>query len=183
MDLRGEHDYLPRPMVWIATYSSPRKEMATAEWLASQGEEVCCPTAKSFVRRRIRKSENYAVSEVQAPVFPCYVFAKVSSLIYGLIRNPPLKVGRLHIVSSARVPIEVPDKVIGDIAELYAGGMVLSPEGIRPGAMVRLALAAGMMVEVASTDRLEKYREITVWLDMLGLRRQSNYPLELISAA
>lgn len=170
-------------MTWVAAYSSPSREIAATTWLCSQGEEVCCPTAKTLVRRRLPRSNAYAVTEVQAPVFPCYIFAKPSSLLYGLIHNPPLKVGRLNVVKAGRVPIEVPDRIIESVIEMYSKDVLIPPEGIRPGSMVRLALAAGIMVEVSSTDRLEKHREVTVWLEMLGLKRESHFPLSLISAA
>jgi len=170
-------------MAWIATYTSPLKEAAATKWLSSLGETVCCPTTNSLIRRKIPKTERYAVSYERVPVFPCYIFAKVSDALYSAMHNPPMRVGRLIPVRAGRTPIEVPDKVIDTIAGEYAGDTVVAPEGIRPGAMVRLALAAGITVEVSSIARLEKYREVTVWLQMLGLRRESNYPLELISVS
>jgi len=168
-------------MAWIAAYTSPLKETAATAWLTSLGEEVCCPTTKSLIRRKIRRTQLYSVSQQQVPVFPCYIFAKVSAVIYGLIHSPPKQVGRLIPVRAGRTPIEVPDEIVEVIREEYANDTMVAPDGIYPGAKVKLELAAGMTVEVSSLSRLQKYGEVTVWLEMLGIRTESHYPLELIS--
>lgn len=168
-------------MGWIAAHTSPSKEIAAAEWLRSHGVDVCCLTVKSLLRRRIPRSERFSISDVMLPIFPCYLFAKVSSAVFNLMRDPPTKVGRMRVVSSGRIPIEVPDEIVGSLIEAYSQGKSkVDVIGLKAGDKVRLDVVGGIVVEVASIDRIEKYREVSVWLDMLGVRKSKVFPLELI---
>lgn len=91
-------DTLPR---WFAVYTTPRHEKHVSEILMHRQIETFLPLYRTT--RRWTKSRPV---DLELPLFPTYVFARVAQRVRGAVLGTP---GVLSIVGSGREPWPLPD--------------------------------------------------------------------------
>ena len=89
---------LPR---WFAVYTTPRREKHVSEILAERQIETFLPLYQTN-----RQWKNSRPAVLDLPLFPTYVFARITSQARGTVLGMP---GVLSIVGSPREPWPLPD--------------------------------------------------------------------------
>ncbi len=131
----AEVDCLPR---WYAVYTTPRHEKHVSETLAKRRIEAFLPLYRTT--RQWKKSRPVVL---ELPLFPTYVFVRISRQARGTVLGTP---GALSIVGSAREPWPLPDLEI----EALRSGLLERRIEPHPYLTVgeRVRIKAGMMAGV-----------------------------------
>jgi transcription antitermination factor NusG len=103
---------------WFALQVRTRWENSTALLLSSKGFETFLPTYG------IRKRWIGRVKEVEAPLFPGYVFCHFNAQIRLPILVTP---GVIAVVGRGRIPIPVEDSEISSIQTMVSSGLRAEP--------------------------------------------------------
>lgn len=168
-------------MGWFAIMTEPRRELAAATYLRAEGIEAYCPMVREMRRRRVRGTHRFQIKPILAAAFPRYLFAQATIPLFQIVKNSPLKIGRMWIVSAGRGyshrPIMASDEVIDEIRSMTE---MLSP--VEVGAKVRLNGDVPLLAQVAAINRLHTHGEVSLWLKMLGAERLVTVPLQAIGA-
>lgn len=117
---------------WVALYTNPRAEKATAAYLQSLGYETYLPLQRSLHRWSDRWKS------VEVPLLSSYIFAKIRNTDVVPVRN--LK-GVSYIVSWHGQPGIIPDSEIESIRRLMdaaAEVKVMNDSELKKGAKVRI---------------------------------------------
>ncbi|HTQ58893.1 MAG TPA: transcription termination/antitermination NusG family protein [Candidatus Solibacter sp.] len=103
---------------WFAVQVRRRWESSTALLLSGKGYQTLLPTYKE------RKRWNGRLREVNAPLFPGYVFCQ-----FDTQRRLPILVtpGVIAVVSQGKVPLPVDDAEIAAIRTLVSSGVPVEP--------------------------------------------------------
>lgn len=156
-------------MNWHAVYTKPRNEKKVTERLTEKGFEVYCPLIKTVRQWSDRKKK------VQLPMFPGYVFVRVSEIERPYILQD---YGVLNFVFWLGKPAIVRDKEIEAIREIAVHGNEISikSESFEIGQLVILPDGPfkGMSGMV---DQLDKSNMI-VLVEQLGCKVSFKYNAE-----
>jgi transcription antitermination factor NusG len=156
---------------WYVVRSLPKRETAALDNLNRKGLRAFVPARRKTVRHARR------LSEVRAPIFPCYLFA-ILDLERDRWRSVNTTVGVAELVSADGKPIPVPQGIVETLIrrfdERHSGS---SYDDLRPGQQVRIV--AGPFAEALGTlDRLDGPERVAVLLHFIngeiraGLRRE-----------
>ena len=90
---------------WYVVHTQPRSELRAAANLRQQAFKVFCPSEKRVIRHA-RK-----VTEVMAPLFPCYVFVRLDLSVdrWRVINGTR---GAVRIIANGDSPVAVPNGVV-----------------------------------------------------------------------
>lgn len=89
---------------WFAAYTTPRHEKHVSEALAERDIETFLPLYKT-----VRQWKKSSPVTLELPLFPCYVFVRISRQGRGTVLGSP---GVLSIVGSAKEPWPLPPSEI-----------------------------------------------------------------------
>ena len=89
---------------WFAAYTTPRHEKHVSEALAERDIETFLPLYKT-----VRQWKKSSPITLELPLFPCYVFVRISRQGRGAVLGSP---GVLSIVGSAKEPWPLPPSEI-----------------------------------------------------------------------
>jgi transcriptional antiterminator RfaH len=144
---------------WHAIYTKPRSEKKVAERLSEQEIEVYCPLIKTVRQWSDRKKK------VQLPMFPGYVFVRVSELERAEVLQD---YGVLNFVFWLGKPAIVRDNEIEAIREIAEHGneVNIQSKSFEVGQLVTIPDGPfkGMSGKI---DKLDK-RKIIVLVEQLG---------------
>lgn len=103
---------------WYALQLRTRWENSTATLLSSKGYQTFLPTFKIQKRGRGR------VTEVQAPLFPGYLFCR-----FNVFDRLPVLItpGVITVVGNGRIPIPVEDAELESIRKMVSTGLRVEP--------------------------------------------------------
>jgi transcription antitermination factor NusG len=108
----------PASLPWFAVQVRTRHEIGIADYLGAKGYEQFLPLYK---RRKVWSDR---IKEVQAPLFPGYLFCRFDPHA----RLPILKTpGVVQVVGNGRSPIPVRDSEIAALQTLVASGLPNKP--------------------------------------------------------
>jgi transcription antitermination factor NusG len=149
--LSSAENELPGPFPWFALQVRTRNEAGVAEQLNRQGYERFLPLYK------VRKRWSDRIKEVDAPLFPGYLFCRFNSQD----RLPILKTpGVMQIVGFKNGPIAVDESEIQALQTIIAAGAPHQPwPFLTAGDRVRIESGPllgleGILTEVRSSHRL-----------------------------
>jgi transcriptional antiterminator NusG len=103
---------------WFALQVRTRWENSTAVLLSGKGYEAFLPTYKT------KKRWNGQIREIQAPLFPGYVFCRFDALKRLPVLVTP---GVIAVVGRGRVPLPVDDSEIAAVQTVVASGFRAEP--------------------------------------------------------
>src|ERR1700723_4047166 len=103
---------------WFALQVRTRWESSTAVLLSGKGYEALLPTYKT------KKRWNGSLREIDAPLFPGYVFCRFDALKRLPVLVTP---GVIAVVGRGRVPLPVDDSEIAAIQTVVASGYRAEP--------------------------------------------------------
>lgn len=89
---------------WYTIFTVPKHEKSVLRYLGTREIESFFPTYE--ITRLWRNRQRVKLA---APLFPCYLFVRASSLDFGRIRQSP---GVIRLVGNQRGPVPVPDAAI-----------------------------------------------------------------------
>ena len=89
---------------WFAAYTTPRHEKHVSEALAERDIETFLPLYKT-----VRQWKKSSPITLELPLFPCYVFVRISRQARGTVLGSP---GVLSIVGSPKEPWPLPPSEI-----------------------------------------------------------------------
>jgi len=99
---------------WYAVFTVPQNEKTVARRLGQHEIEAFVPTYET-----VRIWKNRQRAQLTLPLFPCYLFARISRRERGTVLGSP---GVLRIVGSRREPTPVPEETIEFLrSDLNAG--------------------------------------------------------------
>jgi transcriptional antiterminator RfaH len=154
---------------WHAIYTKPRSEKKVAERLSEQEIEVYCPLIKTVRQWSDRKKK------VQLPMFPGYVFVRVSELERTEVLQD---YGVLNFVFWLGKPAIVRDNEIEAIREIAEHGneVNIQSKSFEVGQLVTIPDGPfkGMSGKI---DKLDK-RKIIVLVEQLGCTVSFKYKVE-----
>lgn len=154
---------------WYAVYTKPRSEKKVTERLSYSGFEIYCPLIKTLRQWSDRKKK------VQVPMFPGYVFVRVSENERSLILQDS---GVLNYVYWLGKPAVVRDNEIDAIKEIAENGeeININSDTFEVGKLVKIPGGPfkGMTGRV---DKLDK-RKLIVLVEQLGCMVSFKYKAE-----
>jgi len=103
---------------WFALQVRTRWEGSTAVLLSGKGYEALLPTYKT------KKRWNGRLSEIDAPLFPGYVFCRFDALKRLPVLVTP---GVISVVGRGRIPLPVDDSEIAAIQTVVGSGLRAEP--------------------------------------------------------
>lgn len=153
---------LPSPETWFVAQTQAHRETRASAELTKQGFEVFLP----YYRKQIRHARR--VNVVNMPLFPGYIFVRLSTATRWRAVNGTL--GVIRIVTCANEPAPVPNGVVeGLMSRCDADGYVPLParDALKAGDRVRVAGGAfaetlGLFDDVRDGDR------VAILIDLLG---------------
>lgn len=99
---------------WFAVFTVPQNEKTVARHLGQHEIEAFVPTYET-----VRVWKNRQRAHLVLPLFPCYLFVRISHRERGKVLGSP---GVLRIVGSRREPVPIPDETIEFLrSEINAG--------------------------------------------------------------
>jgi transcription antitermination factor NusG len=116
---------------WYALQLRTRWENSTATLLSSKGYQTFLPTFET------RKPAKGRLTEIQAPLFPGYLFCR-----FNVFDRLPVLItpGVLTVVGSGRIPIPVEDSEMESIQKMVSTGLRIEPwPFLEVGQVVRIA--------------------------------------------
>lgn len=148
-------DALPR---WFAVYTTPRHEKHVAELLADRGVEIFLPVYRTT--RQWKKSRPVVL---ELPLFPTYVFVRISRQARGIVLGTP---GVLSIVGSSRESWPLPNLEI----EALRSGLLERRMEPHPYLIVgeRVRIKAGVMAGVEGV-LIRKKNEFRVVVSLVSI--------------
>jgi transcription antitermination factor NusG len=102
-------------MAWWAVYTDYAKEEKVREILQKRGTEAFLPVASH--RRRVRipgtKGRKFRIENVEAPLFPHYLFVRPTPGLQAMVRSldPYFKIGKIVVIGEPD-PSEIRDEVV-----------------------------------------------------------------------
>src|SRR5271165_4458222 len=103
---------------WFALQVRTRWESSTAVLLSGKGYEILLPTYET------KKRWNGQVKQLNAPLFPGYVFCQFDALNRLPILVTP---GVISVVGRGRVPLPVDDAEISALQTVVSSGLCTEP--------------------------------------------------------
>ena len=167
------HGTLPHPPVkshWCAAYVIARHEKVVADHLARNSVESFLPLYHSV------RNWNKRRAHVDLPLFPSYVFIRISVLERLRALEVP---GVVHIVSFRGLPVEVPDEQIESLRMalqlrrsephpyLAAGGRIRIKAGPLRGLEGVVVRHNGQTRIIVSVDFIQRSTSVELWPDDL----------------
>ena len=154
---------------WYAVYTKPRSEKKVTERLSYDGFEMYCPLMKTLRQWSDRKKK------VQVPMFPGYVFVRISEIERSLILQDSGVLNYVYWLGKPAVVHENEIDAIKEIAEkgeeininsnnFEVGNLVVIPEGPFKGMTGRV-------------DKLDK-RKLIVLVEQLGCMVSFKYKVQ-----
>jgi len=171
---------------WYAVQTLPRAEATADQNLRRIGYHTFFPFQRVRRRRKRPNSTAYLVEWIEQPYFPRYIFVAFRGLANESIGSVTDTVGVSAVVSCDDGPLEIPHAVMDELmARADENGMIGTYDAVArrkysSGQKVFFhnnAPLAGFVVEVA----IDAGREVRVWLDMLGSRRQVSVSPQMIA--
>lgn len=136
---------------WYALYVRPRAERMVAQILQEKGYDLFLPT------HRCRRRWADRVKELDMPLFPGYVFCRVTAASSGRIVTTQ---GVIRIVGIGNAPIPIDDGEIEALRTVVSSSLSVEPwPFLRVGQKVRIEVGPlsgleGVVVRFASRARL-----------------------------
>lgn len=150
-----------REVNWFAIHAKPRRESFAAANICTLGLEILFPRIK--VEHLLR---GFAQQMIK-PLFPGYFFTMFCP--ENSLESVKAAPGVLRVVSSGRMPISVPDKVIREIQDrVQEDGFVrIRTHALAPGSLVRIHSGPfeGMMGRVER--ELDDQKRVAILLESL----------------
>lgn len=103
--------------LWFALQVKPRREASVAFCLGQKGHESFLPVAQSW-------RDSKRTTEVQAPLFPGYVFCRFNSNAASKIVTTP---GFVRIVGYGNVPVPIKNEEVEAIRTILRTGVSAEP--------------------------------------------------------
>ena len=149
------------PAAWFCARTQPKHEHIAAACLARQlGLEVFHP------RLRMERASRRGVLHVIEPLFPCYVFVRCPQSRLPEVR---FVTGVSAIVHFARQIPVVPDAVIAELQEFFAGGEpVPVEERFVPGVAVTVAEGTFLGFSGVVLRATSGHQRVQILLEFLG---------------
>lgn len=171
-------------MKWYAVMTAPRGEELANRNLKRAGYWTFYPHERVRRRRKRANVDQYVVEWINEPYFPRYLFVAIREGQGFMPVNEAEGVST--IVYSGEIPLEIPEPVMD---ELFALGDDQGRVGTKDrtqrhlwpsGSHVRLrgnSPMSGLIAQIA----LDKGKEICLWVDILGARRQISVAPEVVA--
>jgi len=143
---------------WYALQLRSRWESSTAALLSGKGYQTFLPTCKNA------KRGNGRAKEVQAPLFPGYLFCR-----FNVCDRLPVLItpGVISVVGTGRIPIPVEESEIEAIQRMVSNGMRVEPcPYLEVGQVVRIEDGALTGIEGVLTS-FKGTRRIVVSISLL----------------
>ncbi len=143
---------------WYALQLRTRWESSTAALLSSKGYETFLPTYKTVKRGRGRSKE------VQAPLFPGYLFCR-----FNVFDRLPVLItpGVITVVGSGRIPIPIENSELEAVQKMVFTGLRVEPwPYLELGQLVRIEDGALSGIEGVLTS-FKGTRRIVVSISLL----------------
>ena len=146
---------------WFALHAKPRRENFAVTNVNALSVETMLPLVK--VERLVRGAARMAAK----PLFSGYFFARFCpENSFELVKHSR---GVLHVVSSGRIPIPVPDNVVREIQDRVQedGFIRIRSQGLAPGTRVTIQTGPfeGMMGRVER--ELDDRKRVMIFLETL----------------
>jgi transcription antitermination factor NusG len=161
-------------MKWYVVMTGPRAEELANRNLKQLGFHTFYPHERVRRRRKRANIDQYLVEWVNMPYYPRYMFLGLrdGEGLYGVNECD----GVSTVVYSGDRPLEVPHAVMDELMAMGdSAGQVgavdrVSRGRFRPGQRVRFdnGPMSGLIAEIS----LDNGKEVGLWVDMLGGRRQ-----------
>jgi len=115
---------------WFAVYTHARHEAKVTSQIVKLGFEPFFPKQRTLSKRKDRKKF------IEAPIFPGYVFAKVTPTEFNKLLNLP---GVVKILGEKGKPIPIPEEEIESVRILVKSEVNIEPHPyLREGDKVRI---------------------------------------------
>jgi transcription antitermination factor NusG len=135
---------------WFAAYTTPRHEKHAAELLAERGVETFLP-----LYRTVRQWKKSCPITLELPLFPCYLFVRISRPARGIVLGSP---GVLSIVGSPKEPWPLPHFEIDALRLGAQMGKVEPHPYLRVGERVRIKTGSMAGVEGILVRKKNEFR-------------------------
>jgi transcription antitermination factor NusG len=146
---------------WFAVHAKPRREGFASKSIGALGIEVLFPQIKT--ERLVLGAPRQGVK----PLFPGYFFAHFSP--EHSFESVKAARGVLQVVSSGRIPIPVPDKIVHEIRDrIQEDGLIeIRRQVLAPGTLVTIQSGPfeGMMGRVER--ELDDRKRVAIFLETL----------------
>lgn len=118
------------PLQWYAIYTRARHEVVVTKQIAYLGYQPFLPKRKRFSQRRDRRKI------IETPLFPGYVFAKLTPTNFNKLLGLP---GAVRILGDKGKPIPIPEEEIESVRILVEAEAEIEPHPyLREGDKVRI---------------------------------------------
>ncbi|HVV72103.1 MAG TPA: transcription termination/antitermination NusG family protein [Verrucomicrobiae bacterium] len=161
---------------WYAVYTKPQSEAKADQELRRLGYYTFAPFQRVRRRRKRPNSNVYLVDWVDRPYFANYIFVSIRNDEESLFGVSSAN-GVSSVVYFGGEPLRIPHRVMDEImAKADENGIIASLDAtecrrLAAGSKVhfhRDTVFSGFIAEVA----IDAGKEIRVWLDLLGSRRE-----------
>jgi transcriptional antiterminator RfaH len=150
-----------RDVGWFAIQAKPRRETFAAKNIEKLGLDVLLP------RIRFERLIRGAVRSRTKPLFPGYFFSRFCP--EASFESVKVTRGVLRVVNSGRIPIPIPEEVIGEIQDrIEEDGLIqIRPQVLAPGirVMIQSGPFEGMMGRVER--ELDDHKRVAIFLETL----------------
>ena len=153
---------------WYVLYTKPRNEKKVTERLSTDGFEIYCPLIKTLRQWSDRKKK------VQVPMFPSYIFARVSMQERHLLLQDP---GILNFVFWLGEPAIVRENEMEAIRKIAESGDEIQVEGsgFEKGQFVQIP--EGPFKGLTGVINKLDSRKVIVFVEQLGCMVSFKYKL------
>jgi transcription antitermination factor NusG len=161
---------------WYAVLTAPNSEAKASAYLKRQGYHTFYP----HVREKRYAGRRRSMLEVERPFFSRYLFVCFTKPTHNHF-DVNETFGVSTTVSVANEPLQIPNAVIDDLMRMAdEDGLIRRQEPPhwfqgKVGDTVTLKDEApfyGLVAEIASVAALDRKDAISVWIDLLGARRE-----------
>lgn len=166
----------PNDLAWRLLWTKAGEERAVRDRLALAALEVVLPMLKVRVRRWGRMVES------TAPLFPCYLFVRMS-LGRDLARVRYAR-GVRDLVRFGAEPALAPDFMVADLKRRCAGGPIELPRRqLRAGERVRVIEGPLLGLEGVFDRYLSGAERVSLLMSALGAAARVVMPAKMVAAA
>lgn len=171
---------------WFAVHTGPKMEFIASRELKRQGMWLFLPFERIRRRRKLPLRDAYRVEWIERPFYPRYLFVHVGHEAIAAINDT---VGVSTLVYFAGQPLAIPGRIIDELMERADGdGLMGATDQLarrrwnagEPVTFPTDSPLAGLVAHIAA-DLGGK--EVKVWLDALGGRREVSVDPKMLRAA
>lgn len=166
---------------WYAVHTKPAREKDADTYLRRQGYMTFFPFTREKKFRTVHAaSGKRCLIEVERPLFSRYIFVALRRRSDNLF-DVNETYGVSTVVSIGGEPLQIPDGVITRLMSLTDADGLVAPKPKehwfkgKPGDTVEMKDEApyyGLMAELASVADVDRKDEITIFVELLGAKRE-----------